>query len=66
MSNIHTGSLGSTVRNRTRLLLRSLSRALGLADQQVYYGLVMAYGLLFVLPSLGFINFAYKYDFFTD
>jgi len=39
---------------------------LGLADQQVYYSLVMAYGLLFVLPSLGFINFAYKYDFFTD
>jgi len=66
ISNIHTGSLGSTVRNRTRLLLTSLSRALGLADQKVYYGLVMAYGLLFVFPSLGFINFAYKYDFFTD
>ena len=46
--------------------MRSFSKALGLADQQVYYGLVMAYGLLFVLPSLGFINFAYKYDFFTD
>jgi GAF domain-containing protein len=26
----------------------------------------MAFGLLFVLPSLGFINFAYKYNFFTD
>lgn len=66
ISNTHTGSLGSAVRNRTRVLLKSLSRSLGFADQQVYYGLVIAYGLLFVFPSLGFINFAYKYDFFTD
>jgi len=39
---------------------------MGLGEQRVYYGLVMAFGLLFVLPSLGFINFAFKYDFFAD
>jgi len=39
---------------------------MGLGEQRVYYGLVMAFGLLFVLPSLGFINFAFKYDFFGD
>ena len=39
---------------------------MGLGEQRVYYGLVMAFGLLFVLPSLGFINFAFKYHFFSD
>jgi GAF domain-containing protein len=39
---------------------------MGLGEQSVYYGLVMAFGLLFVLPSLGFINFAFKYNFFAD
>jgi len=39
---------------------------MGLGEQRVYYCLVMAFGLLFVLPSLGFINFAFKYHFFSD
>jgi GAF domain-containing protein len=47
-------------------LFKNVSRILGLEEQRVYYGLVMAFGLLFVLPSLGFINFAYKYNFFSD
>ena len=66
ISEISTGSLGSTLRNRSRLLLKNAASALGLAEQRVYYSLVMAFGLLFVLPSLGFINFAYKYNFFSD
>ena len=66
ISEISIGSLGSTLRNRGRLLLQHVARTLGLAEQRVYYGLVMAFGLLFILPSLGFINFAYKYDFFSD
>ena len=66
ISEISIGSLGSTLRNRSRLLLKNAARALGLAEQRVYYGLVMAFGLLFILPSLGFINFAYKYNFFSD
>ncbi|MEJ2235103.1 MAG: hypothetical protein P8X67_14375, partial [Syntrophobacterales bacterium] len=47
-------------------MFKNVTRALGLAEQRVYYGHVMAFGLLFVLPSLGFINFAYKYHFFSD
>ena len=64
--NSYTDSSEATLRNRTRLLLKNVGKAFGLAEQRVYYGLVMAFGLLFVLPSLGFINFAYKYDFFAD
>jgi len=59
-------NLSSSLKARTRLLFKNAGKALGLADQRVYYGLVMAFGLLFVLPSLGFINFAYKYHFFAD
>lgn len=47
-------------------MLKSASKTLGLAEQRVYYSLVVAFGLLFILPSLGFINFVYKYDFFSD
>ncbi|NIQ88354.1 MAG: hypothetical protein GWN93_04460, partial [Deltaproteobacteria bacterium] len=54
------------LRDKRRLLFKNVAKTLGLAEQRVYYGLVMAFGLLFVLPSLGFINFAYKYDFFSD
>jgi len=46
ISEISIGSLGSTLRNRSRLLLKNAA--------------------LFILPSLGFINFAYKYNFFSD
>lgn len=66
ISSSYAANLGSALKNRTKLLFNNLARALGLAEQRVYYGLVMAFGLLFVLPSLGFINFAYKYDFFAD
>ncbi len=66
ISNAYPGNLGSTLKSRTGLLFKNAAKALGLAEQRVYYGLVMAFGLLFVLPSLGFINFAYKYDFFAD
>lgn len=64
--NSYTDSSEATLRNRARLLLKNVGKTFGLAEQRVYYGLVMAFGLLFVLPSLGFINFAYKYNFFAD
>jgi GAF domain-containing protein len=63
---IFAGNLGGALRDKIRSVLKSTTRVLSLGDQQVYYGLVLAFGLFFVLPSLGFINFAYKYDFFTD
>jgi GAF domain-containing protein len=66
VSGIFTGSLSDVLRSRARLLLRNTTKVFGFEEQRVYYGLVLAYGLLFILPSLGFINFAYKYGFFTD
>ncbi|MCG6917518.1 MAG: GAF domain-containing protein, partial [Deltaproteobacteria bacterium] len=56
----------SAWRMRASLFFSHFAKAMGLGEQRVYYGLVMAFGLLFVLPSLGFINFAFKYDFFAD
>ena len=66
ITNDYTDNVGNPLRGRARLFFRYIVRAMGLGDQRVYYGLVMAFGLLFVLPSLGFINFAFKYDFFAD
>ncbi len=62
----YTYNMGSALRARASLFFKHIARAMGLGEQRVYYGLVMAFGLLFVLPSLGFINFAFKYDFFAD
>ena len=61
-----SGNLGGALRDKTRRVLKTAIRVWGLGDRQVYYSLVLAFGLFFVLPSLGFINFAYKYNFFTD
>jgi GAF domain-containing protein len=58
--------MGNAMRVRASLFFKHIARVMGLGEQRVYYGLVMAFGLLFVLPSLGFINFAFKYDFFAD
>lgn len=66
ITNNYTDNVGSALRGRASLFLKHIVRAMGLGEQRVYYGLVMAFGLLFVLPSLGFINFAFKYDFFAD
>ena len=66
ITNAYTDNVGNPVRGRASLFFRYIARAMGFGEQRVYYGLVMAFGLLFVLPSLGFINFAFKYDFFAD
>lgn len=66
ITNDYTDSVGNPLRGRASLFIRHIAKAMGLGEQRVYYGLVMAFGLLFVLPSLGFINFAFKYDFFAD
>jgi GAF domain-containing protein len=52
--------------NITRFMLQSVGKACGLREQRVYYSLVLAFGLFFILPSLGFINFMYKYKFIED
>lgn len=66
MTNDYTDNVGNPLRGRASLFYRQIARVMGLGEQRVYYGLVMAFGLLFVLPSLGFFNFAFKYDFFAD
>ena len=66
ITNDYTENLGNPLRGRASLFFRHIARAMGLGEQRVYYGLVMAFGLLFVLPSLGFIDFAFKYNFFAD
>ena len=66
ITNDYTDNVGSPLRGRGSLFLRHIQKALGFGEQRVYYGLVMAFGLLFVLPSLGFIDFAFKYNFFAD
>lgn len=66
IANDYTDNVGSPLRGRGSLFFRHIQKALGFGEQRVYYGLVMAFGLLFVLPSLGFLNFAFKYDFFAD
>jgi len=66
ITNDYTDNLGNPLRGRASLFIKHIAKAMGLGEQKVYYGLVMAFGLLFVLPSLGFINFAFKYDFFAD
>ena len=66
IKNDYTENLGNPLRGRASLFFRHIARAMGFGEQRVYYGLVMAFGLLFVLPSLGFIDFAFKYDFFAD
>jgi GAF domain-containing protein len=65
-TNDYTDSLGNQCRGRASLFFKHLARIMGFGEQRVYYGLVMAFGLLFVLPSLGFIDFAFKYNFFAD
>lgn len=52
--------------SKTRLMAKYAGRIRGLGEQQVYYHLVLAFGLFFVLPSLGFVLFIYKYKLFHD
>jgi GAF domain-containing protein len=62
----YTDNVGNPFKGRASIFFRHIASAMGFGEQRVYYGLVMAFGLLFVLPSLGFIDFAFKYDFFAD
>ena len=64
--NYYTHNVGNQSKGKVSLFFRQIARAMGFGEQKVYYGLVMAFGLLFVLPSLGFIDFAFKYNFFAD
>jgi GAF domain-containing protein len=66
ITNDYTDNVGSPLRGRGSLFLRHIQKALGFGEQRVYYGLVVAFGLLFVFPTLGFIDFAFKYNFFAD
>jgi len=66
ITNNYTDNVGKALRSRASFFFKLIARTMGFGEQRVYYGLVMAFGLLFVLPSLGFINFAFKYDFFAD
>ncbi len=66
ITNNYTDNVGKALRSRASFVFKLIARTMGFGEQRVYYGLVMAFGLLFVLPSLGFINFAFKYDFFAD
>jgi GAF domain-containing protein len=47
-------------------MAKYLNRFWDLGEQRVYYRLVIAFGLFFILPSLGFLSFAFKYEFFSD
>jgi GAF domain-containing protein len=62
----YTDYVGNLSKGRASIFFKHIVSAMGFGEQRVYYGLVMAFGLLFVLPSLGFIDFAFKYDFFAD
>ena len=66
INNDYTDNVGAPFKGRASLFFRHFARVMGFGEHRVYYGMVMAFGLLFVLPSLGFINFAFKYDFFSD